>query len=207
VVCFALAAANCATYNPHTAATPTRAGTTDFAATADVLVIDRGLGPELLAAPDVSLRRGLGTDWDAGLRLFPLGVELSARGRMYDGAVYDFSLLPLLGGAVVTFTNEDTSFFVASAGLAALNGLRLNERTELTLGLRSGLEAGLNAVAVREDFSATRWRVVGGGSVALAWRAGERWSLSPALAVLVPYDFDRSETRPAIVQAGVAASW
>ncbi|HEX6276750.1 MAG TPA: hypothetical protein VFZ53_27090, partial [Polyangiaceae bacterium] len=142
-----------------------------------------------------------------GLRLFPLGGELSARGRLVDSSAYELSLLPLVAGGLVTFTNADTSFFATSIGLGALNDVRLGERTELTFGLRSGFEVGLNAVAVREDFSAARFRVVGGASLALAHRAGEHWSISPGAIVLLPYDLDRSELGFPIVQGGVAASW
>jgi hypothetical protein len=197
----------CATYNPHVAATPTPAATTDFAVTADVLVVDRGLGPELFAAPDVAVRRGLGGDWDLGLRLFPLGGEFSARGRLVAAPGYELTLQPLLAGGLVTFTNADTSLFATGVGLGALNDFRLSERTELTFGLRSGLEVGLNAVAVREDFSAARFRVLGGASLALAHRVGERFSLSPGAIVLVPYDLEHSEAGFPIVQGGVAASW
>jgi hypothetical protein len=202
-----VSAAGCATYNAHMTAAPTPPSTTDFAVTADALVVDRGLGPELLAAPDVSVRRGLGGDWDAGVRLFPLGAELSARHRLLEGPLYELAVAPLVAGGLVTFTNADTSFFATSAGLLALNGFRLNERTELTLGVRSALEMGLNAVAVREDFSAARFRIVAGGSAALAYRAGERWSLSPAIVVLVPYDLDRAESNFPIVQGGVSVTW
>jgi hypothetical protein len=200
-------ASACATYNPHVAATPTPAGTTDFAVTADALVVDRGLGPELFAAPDVSVRRGLGERWDLGLRLFPLGAELSARGRVAAASGYELSLLPLVSGGLVTFTNADTSFFATGVGLGALNDVRLGERTELTVGLRTGLEMGLNAVAVREDFSAARFRVIGGASLSLAHRAGERWSVSPGAIVLFPYDLDYGELGFPIVQGGVAVSW
>jgi hypothetical protein len=205
--CLWLFSAGCSTYNPHVAATPTPRGATNLAIAADALVVDRGLGPELMMAPDVSLRRGLRDDWDIGARLFPLGIELNARHRLLDRGAFELSLMPLLAGGLVTYTNADTSFVAMSAGLTALNDVRLGERTELTLGLRSGLELGLNAVAVHEDFSAARWRVLGGGSVALTYRVSEVWSLSPGVVVLVPYDLDQSETGFPIVQGGAAASF
>lgn len=205
--CLWLFSAGCSTYNPHLAATPTPRGATDLAITADALMVDRGLGPELLMAPDVSLRRGLRDHWDIGARLFPLGIELNARHRLLARGAFELSLMPLLAGGVVTYTNADTSFVATSAGLGALNGVRLGKKTALTLGLRSGLELGLNAVAVHEDFSAARWRALGGGSVALTYRESDLWSLSPGVVVLVPYDLDRSETGSPIVQGGAAASF
>jgi hypothetical protein len=205
--CLWLFSAGCSTYNPHVAATPTPRGATDLTITADALVVDRGLGPELMMAPDVSLRRGLRDDWDVGARLFPAGIELNARHRLVDRGPFELSLMPLLTGGVVTYTNADTSFVATSAGLAALNDVRLGKSTELTLGLRSGLELGLNAVAVYEDFSAARWRVVGGGSVALTYHVSAVWSLSFGVVVLVPYDLDQSETGFPIIQGGAAASF
>jgi len=197
----------CATYNPHLDAAPTPRGTTDFGVSADALLVDRGVGPELLPAPDVSLRRGLGADWDLGVRLFPLGAEVSARRRVYDAGRYELALLPLLWGGLVTLTNADTSLFATSAGLTALNGFKLSERSDLTLGLRAGVEVGLNAVAVREDFSAARWRLLAGGSVSLRYRVSNRWSLSPGVIALVPYDLDYSRARVPIVQGGVAVGF
>jgi hypothetical protein len=198
-------AAGCASYNPHLAATPTPRSTTDLAVTADALLLDRGLGPELFPVPDVSLRRGVGADWDLGGRLFALGGELSARGRVYRAGRYQLALLPLVAGGLVTRTNEDTSFFALSSGAAALNGFRLGERAELTFALRSQLELGLNAVALREDFSAARFRLLAGGSVALDAPIGERWFLSPGIVVLLPYDLDRSELGFPLLQGGLSA--
>lgn len=200
-------AVGCASYNPHLSATPTPRSATDVAVAANVLVLDRGLGPELFAAPDVSLRRGVSANWDLGVRAFALGAEFSARGRVLHAERYELALVPLLAVGLVTLTNEDESFVATSAGLAALNGVRLGERNELTFGLRSQLEAGLNAVAVREDFSAARWRILNGGSVALALPISARWTLSPGVVVLLPYDFDRSELGFPVIQGGLSASF
>lgn len=205
--CAGLCALGCATYNPHLTATPTLRGTTDFAVTADVLVVDRGFGPEPFAAPDVSLRRGLGGDWDLGARLFPAGAELSARHRFYDAGRYELSLVPLLAAGVVSATNTDTSFFATSAGVIGLNGFRLDERSELVLGLRSQLELGLNAVAVHEDFSAARWRIVSGLELAYAYRVSRRWSISPGVVALVPYDLEQHKASFPIIQGGLAAGF
>jgi hypothetical protein len=200
-------AVGCASYNPHLAATPTPRLATDLAVAADVLVLDRGLGPELFAAPDVSLRHGVGANWDLGVRVFALGAELSARGRVFRAERYELALVPLLAAGLVTLTNEDESFVATSGGLAALNGIRLGERGELTLGLRSQIEAGMNAVSVREDFSATRWRILSGGSAAFALPISERWTLSPGVVVLLPYDLDRSELGFPVIQGGLSASF
>ena len=205
--CFGLCALGCATYNPHLTATPTAPGTSDWGVTADALVVDRGFGPELLAAPDVSFRRGLGDGWDLGARVFPAGAELSARHCLHDADGYVLSLVPLLAAGVVTGTNADTSFFATSAGAVALNGFRLSERGELVFGLRAQLELGLNAVAVHEDFSEANWRVVSGGQLTYAHRLSRRWSLAPGVVVLVPYDFTRSKTTFPIIQGGLSAGF
>jgi hypothetical protein len=206
-LCLPAPLASCATYNPHLTATPTAAHTTDLAVTADALVVDRGVGPQVLPAPDVSLRRGIGDAWDIGVRLFPLGAEFSARARLYRSATYELSLLPLFATGIVSATNADTSFVGVGAGLIALNGFRLGKHSVLTLGLRTGLEVGLNAVAVEEDFSAARWRMLVGGSVALDQAMSEKWSVSPGVVVLVPYDLNLAEFQFPLIQGGFSAHW
>jgi len=206
-LCLPVLLASCATYNPHLTPTITPAHTTDIAVTADALIVDRGVGPQVLPAPDVSLRRGVGDAWDIGVRLFPLGAELSARARLYRSPTYELSLLPLFATGLVSATNADTSFVGVGAGLIALNGFHLGKHSVLTVGLRSGIEVGLNAVAVEEDFSAARWRLLIGGSIALDQMVSERWALSPGVVVLVPYDLDRTELAFPIIQGGLSAHW
>lgn len=201
------AALACASYSPHHAARLAPAGTNEASFAADALLVDRGLGPEVFAIPEFALSRGLSEDWDAGGRVYPFGVELNARHRLLGYGAALVSVMPLVAVSQVSATNADTSFVDVNAGAIILNGHRLTPNLELTLGLRSQLRLGLNAVAVREDFDAARWAVLAGTSVALHWRVSSQSMLVPGLVVLCPYDLDRDVWDFPILQAGASVTW
>ena len=142
----------CASYSPHHTARLTPPGSNEVSLAADALVVDRGLGPELLGLPEFALSRGLSDDWDAGGRVYPFGVELNAKRRLVQDGNTLVSVMPLFAVSQVTATNADTSFVDLNAGALLLNGIELGPKLVLTLGFRSQLRLGLNAVAVREDF-------------------------------------------------------
>lgn len=201
------AALACASYSPHQAARLTPRGQYEASFAADALVVDRGLGPEVFALPEYALNRGLSDAWDVGGRVYPVGVEANARRRLlqYPGGLV--SVMPLLAVSQVSATNADTSFVDLNAGASLLNGLRLGPKLELTLGLRSQLRLGLNAVAVREDFDAARWALLTGTSAALHWRVSAQSTLVPGVVVLFPYDLDRDVWDFPIFQGGAAVTW
>lgn len=201
------AAMACASYSPHHTARLVPAGTNEASFAADALVVDRGLGPEVFALPEFALSRGISDEWDAGGRVYPFGVELNTRRRLlrYGNAL--LSLMPLVAVSQVSATNPDTSFVDLNAGAVLLNGLTLSPKLELTLGLRSQLRLGLNAVAVREDFDAARWGILTGTSAALRWRISEGSTLVPGVVVLFPYDLDRDLWDFPIFQGGAAVTW
>lgn len=201
------AAIACASYSPHHAARLTPAGKNEASFATDALVVDRGLGPEVFALPEFALSRGLSDDWDAGGRVYPFGVELNARHSVLQGCGAIVSVMPLLAVSQVTATNADTSFVDVNAGAILLNGLRLSPKLDLTLGLRSQLRLGLNAVAVREDFDAARWALLTGTSAALHWRVLSKSTLVPGVVVLFPYDLDRNVWDFPIFQGGAAITW
>jgi len=201
------ALSSCASYSPHHSARLAPAGSSEASVAADALLIDRGLGPEVFALPEFALSHGLSHDWDAGGRLYPFGIELNARHRLLGYGPALVSVMPLLAVSQVSATNADTSFADVNAGAVLLNGHRLTPKLELTLGLRSQLRLGLNAVAVREDFDAARWAILAGTSVALHWRVAAESLLVPGVVVLCPYDLDRDLWDFPIVQAGTAVTW
>jgi len=197
----------CASYSPHHTARLTPPGSNEVSLAADALVVDRGLGPELLGLPEFALSRGLSDEWDAGGRVYPFGVELNAKRRLVRDGNTLVSLMPLFAVSQVTATNADTSFVDLNAGALLLNGIELGPKLTLTLGFRSQLRLGLNAVAVREDFDAARWALLTGMSTALSWRVSARATLIPGVVVLAPYDFDRDDWDFPIVQGGCAVTW
>lgn len=200
-------ALGCASYSPHHGARPVAAGANEASVAADALLVDRGLGPEVLAIPEFALSRGLRDDWDVGGRVYPFGVELNARHRVFAYGSALVSVMPLVAVSQVSATNADTSFVDVNAGGVLLNGHRLTPTLEMTLGLRSQLRLGLNAVAVREDFDAARWAILAGTSAALHWRISAQSLLVPGVVVLCPYDLDLDVWGFPIVQAGAAVTW
>lgn len=197
----------CASYSPHHTARLIPPGENEASFAADALVVDRGLGPEVFALPEFALSRGLSNEWDAGGRVYPFGVELNARRHLLRYADALLSLMPLFAVSQVSATNADTSFVDLNAGAVLLNGFRLSPKLELTLGLRSQVRLGLNAVAVREDFDAARWGILAGTSAALRWRVSEGSTLVPGVLVLFPYDLDRDLWDFPIFQGGAAITW
>jgi len=197
----------CASYSPHHTARLTPPGTNEVSLAADALVVDRGLGPEVLGLPEFALSRGLSEDWDAGGRVYPFGIEFNAKRRLVRDGKALVSVMPLLSASQVTATNADTSFVDLNAGALLLNGIELGPKLALTVGFRSQLRLGLNAVAVREDFDAARWALLTGASAALSWRLSAQSTLIPGVVVLAPYDLDRDDWDFPIVQGGGAVTW
>lgn len=197
----------CASYSPHLTARPLDRGTTRTSLTLDALLLDRGYGPEWFAAPDLGVRRGVSENWDLGGRVYPLGIELDARGRLGRRQDLELSVVPLVAAGQVSATNADTSFVELSPGASLLGSVGFGRQSALVLGLRSQLRLGLNSIAVHEDFSAARWSVLTGGSLAMTIPLSARSSWLPGVMVLVPYDLDRSLWEGPIVQGGGSMVW
>lgn len=201
------AAIACASYSPHHSARLAPAGANEASFAVDALVVDRGLGPETFPLPEFALSRGLSDRWDAGGRVYPFGIELNARRKLLQQRGLLVTAMPLLAVSQVSATNADTSFADVNTGAALLNGIRLGPKLQLTLGLRSQVRLGLNAVAVREDFDAARWAILTGTSAAFHWRALSTSTLVPGVVVLFPYDLDRDVWDFPIIQGGAAITW
>jgi hypothetical protein len=200
-------ASGCVSYGSHLSATPTAPGQTEYSVAADGLVLDRGFGPQVLPNPEASIRFGLARELDFGLRVNALGAEASSRIGLVHAERYRLTTVPLLGGGLVTATNQDTDFVTTTAGLVLLNGFQMGSRTELVVGLRGQTRLGLNAVAVREDFAEATWSFVPGGSLGVRFPVSERFSLFPEVVVVVPYDLEEGVFASPILQGGVAVQW
>ena len=202
-----LAATACISHGSHLSATPTRKGQTEYSVNLDALLLDRGFGPQVLPNPEASIRWGLARELDFGLRVNALGGEASSRLGLVELDGYRLTAVPLLGGGFVPATNPDTALVTTTAGLVALNGIRIAPRTELVLGLRGQPRLGLNAVAVREDFGAATWSFVSGGSLGVRFPLNDRLFLFPEAVVVVPYDLEIGVWRAPILQAGIGVQW
>jgi hypothetical protein len=174
---------------------------------ADALIVDRGFGPELFGVPEFALSRGLTSNSDVGGRIYPLGVEVFARRRLVRQPQAQLSVLPLLAFGQVSATNADTRFADVTSGAALLAGFELNPKLRLSVGLRSHLRLGLNAVAIREDFGAARWAVLIGSSASLDWRISSELVLNPGVILLLPYDIDLKKWDFPILQGGAGIKW
>ena len=197
----------CVSYGSHLSATPTAPGQTEYSVAADGLVLDRGFGPQVLPNPEASIRWGIARELDFGLRVNALGGEASSRIGLIHAERYRLTTVPLLGGGLVTATNQDTDLVTTTAGVVLLNGLSLGSRTELVVGLRGQTRLGLNAVAVREDFAEATWSFVPGGSFGMRFPVSERFHLFPEVVVVVPYDLEEGDFDSPILQGGVAVEW
>jgi hypothetical protein len=207
VLPFLVALSGCASYGSHLSATPTARGETEFSANVDALVLDRGFGPQVLPNPEFSIRRGLASNVDLGLRLNALGGEASSRIGLFERGRYRLTSVPLLGGGFVPVTNQDTGLVTTTAGVVVLNGVSLAPRTELVLGLRGQARLDLNAVAVEEDFGAATWRLVPGASLGVRFPLSRKLSLFPEVVLVVPHEFDEGRWESPIVQVGVGLQW
>jgi hypothetical protein len=197
----------CVSYGSHWTATPSARGETEYSLAADALVLDRGFGPQVLPNPEAGLRFGLARELDFGIRVNALGAEASSRIGLVRAERYRLTALPLLGGGMVSATNQDTELVTTTAGLALLNGVALGSRTDLVVGLRGQTRLGLNAVAVQEDFAEATWSFVSGGSLGVRFPVSERFHLFPEVVVVVPYDLEEGAFESPILQGGVAVQW
>jgi len=173
----------------------------------DGLLVDRGFGRQVLPNPEASVRWGLTRALDFGLRVNALGAEASSRIALLQHGRYRFTIVPLLGGGFVSATNRDTGLATTTAGVVLLNGFTLGSATELVVGLRTQIRLDLNAVAVREDFSAANWSLVPGGSVGVRFPISQRVFLFPELVVVVPGSLEGEGFQVPILQGGIGIQW
>lgn len=207
-LCLALLGApGCVSYGSHLSATPTPPGQREYSLNADGLIMDRGFGRQVLPNPEASMRWGLTQRLDFGLRVNALGAEASSRIALLQRGRYRFTVAPLLGGGFVPATNQDTGLATTTAGVLLLNGFTLGADTEVVVGLRSQVRLDLNAVAVREDFSAANWSLVPGGSVGVRFPISQRVFLFPELVVLVPRSLEGGGVQAPILQGGIGIQW
>jgi hypothetical protein len=193
----------CASYGSHLAATPIRKGGSELSIHADGMIIDRGLGPQLLPNPEASLRYGLTRDLDFGGRLNAGSLELDLRYRFVETRAFSLSVVPGMGGGFVPVTNADTGLCNANLLASLLGGLRVDGEDEVVLGPRVISTYAFPLTAFRGDSTGARFIHALGGVVGARFRAGRRLSLSPELNVFLPYDTDRKEWYLPAVQGGL----
>jgi len=207
-LCLALLGApGCVSYGSHLSATPTPPGEREYSVNADGLLVDRGFGRQVLPNPEASMRWGLSRALDFGVRANALGAEASSRVGLLQRDRYRFTIVPLLGGGFVPATNQDTGLVTTTAGVVLLQGLTLGSATEVVLGLRTQVRLDLNAVAVREDFSAANWSLVPGASFGVRFPISQRVFLFPELVLLAPRSLEGEGWQVPLLQGGIGVQW
>lgn len=193
----------CASYGSHLAASPLPAGKRELSLNADVLVIDRGLGPQVLPNPEVGYRFGLGPELDLGGRLNAGSLEVNGRWRFARG-VADLALVPGLGLGFVPVTNSDTGLFNAHLLASLLAGFHPSERSELVLGARGGVTYAFPKSLFAGDTSEDKLVYLAGGVLGVRFPVGARTYLFPELNLLFPYDTYWDEWNFPTFQGGIA---
>ena len=202
-----LSAPSCVSYGSHLSATPTKPGQAEYSVNVDGLIVDRGFGRQLLPNAEASGRWGLARELDVGVRVNALGAEASSRIGLVQRDRYRLTSVPLLGGGFVPATNQDTGLVTTTTGVVLLNGIRTSSSTELIVGVRGQIRLDLNAVAVREDFSAASWRFVPGVSLGLRFPIAARAFLFPEIVVLVPRNLEEQRWEAWVLQGGIGVQW
>jgi hypothetical protein len=194
----------CASYGSHLTSSPVQPGKNSVLLAADALVIDRGVGPQVLPNPELGLRFGIAPRVDVGGRMNLGSVETNARWRFLDGPAFGLALVPGLGFGFVPVTNADTGLFNAHVLGSLIAGVAIAERTELVAGARGASTYAFPLTTFRGDPAGARWLHAGGGVLGVRFPVGRATYLFPEVNVLVPYDTGPADWYFPTLQGGVA---
>jgi hypothetical protein len=199
-------ASGCVSYGSHLTAQSLAPAQRELSLNADALLIDRGVGPQVLPNPELGYRIGLTQRIDLGGRVNAGGLELNARWQLLSGKAA-LALVPAVGFGFVPVTNRDTGLFNLHTLGSALGSLRIRERWDLVLGLRSGMTYAFPLTAFRGDASGDSVTLLAGGVCGVRFPVGKATYLFPELNLLVPYETGRSEWLFPTLQGGVALAF
>lgn len=196
----------CASYGAHLSATPLKPDRDAIGLAADVVVIDRGFGAQVLPNPQLSWRHGLAEDLDLGLIANILSAEFSVRWAFVSRAGARLTAVFGLGLGLVPVTNSDVGLMQAGLSGRLLVGLTLSPNAELTLGFVSLNQLQFGFAAPASGFSNAKFVTLPGLSLGLEYEF-RQFSLHPEVTVVIPYDTEREEWLPVIAQAGVVVQF
>ncbi len=203
VLLASIASSGCVSYGSHLGAVTLAPGKREVSVHADALLVDRGVGPQVLPNPGFAYRVGVVPNFDVGGRANLAGLELNARWRFLQHSFADLALVPALGFGFVPVTNPDTGLFDTRAMGSALASVHLSPRSELVLGARGGLAYTLPMTAFRGDPTGDDVYYLVGGVLGVRVPVGARTYLFPDVNVLFPYDTGRAEWQFPAVQGGI----
>ena len=161
---------------------------------ADVLVIDRGLGPQLLPAPELGYRFGVLTISTSEGALNAGSLELNARWRFLQDTAADLALVPALGFGFVPATNPDTGTFNAHLlGSARSRACTCPKRTDSSCWARAGGDLRVSGDRLQRRPHRRQPLLPAGGVAGAALPGRLRAYLFPELNVLFPVRHARDE--------------
>lgn len=202
-LCLLCCASGCVSYGSHLGTAPLPSGSRELSLAADGLLVDRGLGPQLLPNPEVGYRIGVGHELDVGARLNVGSLELSGRWRFLQGDV-SLALVQGLGFGFVPVTNRDTGLFNAHWLTSLLVGTPVTRTSELVFGVRGAMTYAFPLTAFRGDASEATTYWLGGGEAGYRFAIGKEVYLFPQLTALRAYDTRAGEWLYPTLQGGVA---
>ncbi|HVY31959.1 MAG TPA: hypothetical protein VHB79_35735 [Polyangiaceae bacterium] len=193
----------CVSYGSHLSASPLPEHTREVSLNADVLIVDRGLGPQPLPNPELGYRRSINPSLDWGGRINAGSLETNLRWG-FAGGVVRWALVPGLGLGFVPVTNRDTGLFNSHLLLSLLSGVRLGQRSELVLAARGALTYAFPLTLLRGEPGEDTLYYLAGGALGFRFPVGEHTFLFPELDVLRAYDTQSERWLFPTLQGGVA---
>jgi hypothetical protein len=203
ILAVALGSASCVSYGSHLTAAALSQKQRELSLNADVLVIDRGLGPQVLPNPELGYRMGVQEGFDVGGRVNAGSAEVNARWQLARGSL-DVALVPGVGFGFVPATNADSGLFNAHALGSLLVSQHPAPRWDIVAGLRGALTYAFPLTAFRGDAAGDNLYWLAGGVLGLRFPLGKTTLLFPEVNLLMPYDTSRELWSLPTLQGGVA---
>ncbi len=191
----ALALPGCLSYGSHLTPYSTPEGQLEAHASADVIVVDRGVGAQPLGQVEVGLRRGLTSDLDVGARLYVVGAGVDLRWTVLRKSRWALAWVFGLSGGFVPVSNRDEDLLHYSLDQSIILG-----------GVSGGFQwtiAGHAHSQLRQGAGKLRFVQVLGGSVGTSWMVGDKLWLGPVAGVFAPLDPGREGRGPLSFRGGV----
>jgi hypothetical protein len=196
----------CTSHGLHLTATPLAKGTWQAGAVISAIVQDRGLGPELLPNPELTLRWGLGENMDLGGRVNVASLAFDARYRMWRAGALSMAVVPETGFGLNTSTNDDVGPLAAVVGFGLLTDLRLGPVATAVLGVRFRSQLEFSNIAFLGRWQG-KWVLMPGGTLGVRFEVASGLFLFPELSLLARYDTLATRWLPPTGQLGVAIEW
>jgi hypothetical protein len=196
----------CLSAASHLGAAPTPLGSKTWGIALDGLLFERGRSSFVLPALQLSGRKGMGEDWDAGFRAYALGLEVGTRHRLLSRGRLTLGAMPSLELAFTPVTNNTVELLHGRVRGALVADWRFAPDWTLTLGAR---------LAFGGAAPPTWFRGYGEGAVLLAQPEGLASlavALNPQLQLRleagagVPLQV-RGSARPVVGTGGLSLTW